>query len=149
MKCSATRRGESLTMREDDEMFGVRDLHEQAKPGSLHPVVRPPSEPKVSTMGMWMDNAFEPGKFIIVDCGYVKHTRARANADRLLKAMGINKGSRGYVEIGGFGRLLVRVPHEKKKTLKRFKRIRAGAGYCWTTHTYDKNGPQFKLKYAA
>lgn len=101
-------------------------------------------EPKISKMGMWMDNACEPGKFILVDCGYVTYARARSNAGRLLKAISATK--RGYIEIAGHGRLLVRVPHKKQNVLKRFKRICAGAGYCWTTHTYGKGGPQFSLK---
>lgn len=99
-------------------------------------------------MGFWMDNAVEPGKFILVDCGYGKHPRARANADRLLKAMG-TKGKRKDVEVVANWRVLVHVPRAKKNVLKRFKRISEGAGYCWTTHTYEKDGPQFALKYAA
>lgn len=95
-----------------------------------------------------MDNAFAPGKFILVDCGYVKHPRARANADRLLKALGV-KGKKGYAEIVGFGRILVRVPHKKKAILERFKNIREGVSYSWTTHTYEKDGPQFAWEYAS
>lgn len=117
--------------------------------GSLQRRVMPQSEPEVSSMGMWMDNSFEPGKFILVDCGYVNHRRSRDNADRLLKAIGVKKGTKGYVEVVGFNRVLVRVPHKKKDVLKRFKSIREGAGYCWTTHTYEKDGPQFALKHAA
>lgn len=104
-------------------------------------------EPKVSSMGFWMDNSFEKNKFTIVDCGYVNHPRSRNNAERLIKALGI-KGRRNYVAVVGFGRVLVRVPVAKKPVLRRFRKIKRGGGYSWTTHCYDRKGSQFLLKYA-
>lgn len=98
-------------------------------------------------MGFWMDNAMtKPMPFLVVDCGYIRHQRSRDNADRLLKAIGINKGTRHIVAVVGFGRLVVRCPKAKVDVLKRFKRITTKPRYSWTTHIYDGDGPQFKLK---
>ena len=98
-------------------------------------------------MGFWMDNAIakEKDKFphILVDCGYHKHPIARANADRLLKAMNSTKRN---VEIAGFGRILVKIPPAKVNVLKRFKSITDKPGYSWTTHTYG-SGDQFDVKF--
>jgi 2-oxoglutarate dehydrogenase complex dehydrogenase (E1) component-like enzyme len=102
-------------------------------------------------MGFWLDNAFEAGKHIIVDCGYVRHANARNNADRLRVALGFDTKQarrKEIVAVVACGRVLVRVPKPKEHLLKRFRRIRQGTAYAWCTHVYDKNGPQFKLVYA-
>lgn len=81
----------------------------------------------------------------LVDCGYVRHPMARANADKLLKYVG-----KGNVQIAGYNRLLVHIPKTKLGILKRFRSIRtfkAVPGYCDTTHTFGR-GPQFDLKWA-
>ena len=101
-------------------------------------------------MGFWLERSFckdhPEWRHTIVDCGYVKHPKARENAKRLLAAIG-NKGKRNCT-IAGAGRILVRVPPTKRPVLKRFRAIRRPGRYCWTTHKYGK-GEQFALKYAA
>lgn len=50
--------------------------------------------------------------------------------------------------IVGAGRVVIRIPKAKLDVLKRFSGIKKGVCYSWTTHVYDKGGPQFDLKYA-
>lgn len=110
----------------------------------------PAKEPKADQGSFWLDNAVEPGKFILVDCGYAKCKRARDNADQLLKVIG-NK--RDNLEIAANYRVLIRVPKRQAEVLKHFRKIvprkEGEAGYCWTTHVFESGAEQFKLKYAA
>lgn len=81
----------------------------------------------------WLENAATPGKHTLVDCGYLKDQAARDRADKLLEHV-----SRKNIEIAGDGRLLVRIPPTKVKTvLAAIPEIKEGAaGYCWCTHGF-------------
>lgn len=98
-------------------------------------------------MSFWMENAMAGAKtptHILVDCGYVNHPDARRHVDLLLKHI-----SRKNVEIVAFGRILVRIPPQKKaRVFSMFDKISAGPGYSWTTHVFERGGEQFNLEYA-
>lgn len=82
-------------------------------------------------MSFWLENATEPRKHVLVDCGYLKEKESRDRADKLLKHV-----ARSNIVIAGFNRLLVRIPPAKlPKVLAAIPEIKAGAGtYCWCTH---------------
>lgn len=90
----------------------------------------------------WLENAArgaggEP-LHVLVDCGYGRHKRARDNADKLLRLVG-----RRNAMLAPQYRILIHIPPTKVPLLKKFKKITPGPGYCWTTHVFDKDGPQF------
>jgi len=96
-------------------------------------------------MSYWMDNAVEPGKYILVDLGYVTSQATRGNADKLRQYVG-----RRNFELAAYGRLLVRVPPSKLQlclSLFPIKTSEEHAGYCWCTHTWIE-GDSGDLKYA-
>jgi len=87
-------------------------------------------------MSAWMENAMEPGKHTLLDLGYVKNPKTREHGDRLFELL-----SKRNLEIVGYGRVLVRIPATKLKSiLDRFPEIIEGAGYAWTTHKWPYDG---------
>ena len=67
---------------------------------------------------------------LVVDCGYLKEQAARERVD-MLRAAGIGREN---IQLGGFHRLLVRIPPRKAaQMLTRFP-IVAGKTYYGSTH---------------
>lgn len=84
-------------------------------------------------MNFWIDNATEPRKHVLVDCGYMAEQAARDRADKILKHV-----SPKNIVVAGYGRLLVRIPPAKvPAVLKAIPEIKeGGATYCWCTHGF-------------
>lgn len=82
----------------------------------------------------WMENAMQPGKHVLVDCGYTKDAEANFNALRPHLSM------RNFQRVGG-DRLVARIPPRKvAAVLAAVPQIKAGAiGYCWCTHGFASN----------
>ena len=89
-------------------------------------------------MSFWQENAIEPHKHALVDCGYLNDKTARDRADKILAHV-----SRTNIEVAGFNRLLVRLPPTKlTKVLAAIPQIKKGAAtYCWCTHGWVDDVP--------
>ena len=84
-------------------------------------------------MSYWMENAIEPGRHVLVDCG---PWRERATQDRF-KRLRERVALRNFERVGN-DRLMVRLPRTVARTvLADMPEIQPGAaGYCWCTHGF-------------
>ena len=82
-------------------------------------------------MGFWMENAMQPGRHTLVDCGYTK------DAEHRFKALAPLIGRKNFERVGN-DRLVARIPPRKKAAvLAALPEISEGsAGYGWCTHGF-------------
>lgn len=80
----------------------------------------------------WGENAMQPGRHVLVDCGYWR------DAEQRFRALLPHIGRRNFQRVG-FDRLVARIPRRKMAaTLSALPAIKVGnpEGYCWCTHHF-------------
>lgn len=83
----------------------------------------------------WLENAAQPQRHVLVDCGYVRDAEAR------FVALEPHIGRKNFQRVG-FGRLVARIPARKvQATLSALPQITPGADYCWCTHHFEGATP--------
>lgn len=82
-------------------------------------------------MSYWMENAMQPGRHVLVDCGYM------ADAEQNFTALQPHLAKRNFERVGN-GRLVARIPPKKVvAVLSAVPQIKEGtASYCWCTHGF-------------
>lgn len=89
-------------------------------------------------MDYWMENAVQPGKHVLVDCGPWGDTTTQERFKRLREQVSMSN----FLRVGN-DRLVVRLPPKKAHhVLAKMPEIQAGsAGYCWCTHGFVQSIP--------
>ena len=82
-------------------------------------------------MNAWMENAMQPGRHMLVDCGYTN------TAEQHFQKLEPLIGGKNFMRVGN-DRLVARIPPKKKAAvLEAIPEITEGAaGYCWCTHGF-------------
>lgn len=80
----------------------------------------------------WLENGMQPGKHVLVDCGYTNEAEANFNALRQFLSV------RNFQRVGN-DRMVARIPPKKvAEVLAAIPEIKEGAaGYCWCTHGFS------------
>jgi hypothetical protein len=91
-------------------------------------------------MSFWIENAIQPGRHILVDCGYWGEQTTQERFDRLRKHVALRNCQRV-----GNDRLLVRLPPRLAPVvLASMPEIKPGrASYCWCTHGFEGPNAEF------
>lgn len=86
----------------------------------------------------WMENAMQPSRHVLVDCGSWADPATQQRFRDLLAHVALANCQRV-----GNDRLVVRVPPKKAAAvLAAMPEIKEGAaGYCWCTHGFAPNEP--------
>ncbi len=90
-------------------------------------------------MNAWMENAMQPGRHMLVDCGYTN------DAEQRFKKLEPLIGHRNFQRVGN-DRLVARIPPRKKAVvLAALPEIAEGAAsYCWCTHGFTEQPKEGK-----
>lgn len=91
----------------------------------------------MSAMGYWMENAMQPGRHVLVDCGPWNEATTQERFRRLREHVGL----RNFERVGN-DRLVVRLPPKTAPSvLAAMPDVQACAqGYCWCTHGFKAAG---------
>jgi len=92
-------------------------------------------------MDYWMENAMQPGRHVLVDCGQWSDPATQERFKRLRERVALRNCARV-----GNDRLVVRLPPKMAhKVLADMPDIQSSAaGYCWCTHGFVQPNTELK-----